>query len=262
LNAAKNGPATEERTTPCTNVVDITGESATWEQTHTDSLDGKTITIEGYPDLPFLMMLENGRASVHLTPRMNQGSGGMVTLLVEEGTCENMMQPLPSDYSQDDMIFMDNAGEEIVYGQSMRITGKAEIKDGKYNIVVEKIEKTTASFDYEKESARLTNTSAEKLDGQLVYAEGVLSTPDEQGGMRMEMFLEDESLPFIVNCNIRYGALNNQANELEENYSDEDIVIRDRGGKKVLPGSKVRVYGVWKNEKSDLWVEEIVLIEE
>lgn len=250
-------------TLPCTNVVDITGDPVTWEQTLTDSLNGKTISIEGYAELPFLMMIDKNRASVHFTSRMNQATGGMIILMVEQGTCENMIRELPEDYDQDDMIFMDNSGENIVYGECMRITGKAKIVDGKYEVTVKKIEKAEGGFDYEKESQRLTDAKKEKLDGELVYAEGFLSTPDEQNGVRLDMFLEDESLSFIPDCMIDYGKLNNQARDLpEDGYSDADIRIKDNTGQKVYPGDKVRVYGVWKNETGKLWVEQIVLLSE
>lgn len=260
-NDNRSQAAVEERDGPCDNVVNITGDTVSWEQTKTGELEGKTVTLEGYPELPFIMMMQNGRASVRLNERMNQGIGGMVMLLVEEGECENTMQPLSDDYDQSDMIFTDNAGEEIIYGESMRITGTAMISNGKCTVSVKKIEKIVLSYDYEKEAERLTDKNQEDLHHQMVYAEGVLSTPDEAGGIRLEMFLEDESLAFIVNSMIKFGPLNNQADDLEEQYTDEDILIRDRDGKKIRTGDKVRVYGMWNYDNSDLWVEQIVLLE-
>lgn len=264
--AKKNEPSSEEvpgDTMPCTNVVDITGDPATWAQTLTDSLNGKTISIEGYAELPFLMMIEKNRVSVHFTPRMNQATGGMIILMVEQGTCENMIRELPEEYDQDDMIFMTNSGERVVYGECMRVTGKAKIVDGKYEVTVKKIERAEGGFDYEKNSVRLTDAKRERLDGEIVFAEGLLSTPDEQGGIRLDMFLEDESLSFIPDCMIDYGKLNNQARDLpEDGYSEDDIRIKDNSGQKVRPGDKVRVYGVWKNETGKLWVEQIVLLNE
>lgn len=247
--------------TPCSNVVDMTGEAVTWPQVAGDELDGKTISIEGYPELPFVMMLQNGRASVHLTSRMNQASGGMIILLVEEGNCENMMQPLPENYAQEDMIFMDNAGEEIYYGESMRITGKAKIKDGKYNVTVEKIEKTELNFNYENVCVRLADDNRKKTDDQLVYAEGILTAPDEQSSLRLGLFLEDESLSFFVNALVKYGSLDNQATDPGEEYNAEEIAVFDANGKTIRPGDRVRVYGTWDNEKANLWVEKIVLLE-
>lgn len=251
--------------TPCDNRSDVTGEVVTWQQLKEESWEGKTITIEGYAELPFLMMIEHDRASVHLTSRMNQASGGMMILMIEQGDCENTMRELPDDYTQQDIEIHTNNGEEIRYGEKVRVTGKVKKEDNKYNMIVKKIEPATEGvFDYAKEATPLTEKSVtDTPDETIVSAEGVLITPDEQSnGLRLQMFLDNpDVLSYIVMCKFEYGTLNNQAKELpEDGYSDSDIRIRDRNGKKIKAGDSVRVYGTWSPDKRTIWVEEVVLL--
>lgn len=240
---------------PCDGPVSVSGIAMNWAETGNDSFSGQIVTIEGYPELPLLMLMENGRASVHLTPRMNQATGGMVILMVKEGNCENSIKTLPSDYDLLDMVLYDNNGEKTGYGQKIRVTGKTNFEAGECRITVDKIERLTDSFDYAKQCSRLTEKTKDKT---LVYAEGMLTVPGEQRSLRLEMDIEDATLSYPVSCKIKYGPLNNQADELpEDGYSDEDVLIRDNAGRQLRAGDNVRVYGTWSADKKTIWVERI-----
>lgn len=241
----------------------VLGETLDWSKLDDHSLAGKTVTIEGYPELPFLMMNENERSTVNMTARMNQYGGGIVILHILDGDDENTLAKLPSNYEQSDLVIHDNKGEKVMYGGKIRVTGKASIENNKYHIEVVSIEKMDATIDYIKLGAvRLTDTSdLEALDEELVYAEGVIFVSDEQSnGIRLEIFMEDTTLPYDLLCKVKYGPLNNQADELPDSYSDEDLVIRDNTGKVVGEGSLVRVYGMYYVDKEMIATEQIVLL--
>ncbi len=242
----------------------VKGETLSWNKLDDHSLAGKTVTIEGYPELPFLMMNENERSTVNMTARMNQYGGGMVILHILDGDDENTLAKLPSEYEQSDLVIHDNKGEKVMYGGKIRVTGKASIENDKYHIEVMSIEKMDATVDYTKLGAvRLTDTSdLEALDKKLVYAEGIIFVSDEQSnGIRLEIFMEDTTLPYELLCKVKYGPLNNQADELPDGYTDEDLVIRDNNGKVVGEGSIVRVYGMYYVDKEMIAVEQVVALE-
>lgn len=239
------------------------GEKLEWSKLEDKSMDGKMVTIEGYAELPFLMYTTEGTSTLHLHQRMNQYGGGMVSLTVKDGDDENTIKTLPDDYEQSDIEIHDNKGQKIVYGEKMRVTGKAKWEDGDYTIDVEMIEKVEGAFDYEKESVRLTDSSDfEALNEKLVWAEGEVYIADEQeSGIRMDMWLDDSTLYSEIMCKFKYGSLPNQADELPETYYEEDVVYRDAKGKTLGDGSRVRVYGMWYADKEMIAVEKIVAVE-
>lgn len=234
------------------------GEKLEWSKIEDKSMDGKMVTIEGYPELPFLMYTSEGRSTVHLHQRMNQYGGGMITLSVKDGDDANTMKVLPDDYEQSDLVMNDNTGGTVVYGEKVKVTGKAKWEDGDYTIEVELIEKGSGSFDYAKECTRLTDDGFETLDQKLVWAEGEVYIADEQeGGIRMDMWLDDTTLAYEITVKLEYGSLPNQADELPETYYEDDVIFRDAKGKKLGEGSRVRVYGVWYSEQEMIAVEKI-----
>jgi hypothetical protein len=239
---------------------DVTGTPVTWQEVNAEQHNGEIVTVEGYAELPFLMMIQDdGRASVHLSARQNQSAGGMIVMLIEEGDFENAIMPLPDDYGQEDLILTTNDGKKIDYRQKIRVTGKADFTEKTKKITVEKIEAIDDNFSYEKEAVRMTD---DRVGGELVFAEGVIFTPDEQGGISLDMLLDDSTLSDIVTICFPYGPDNNQADELpEDGYSDSDILIRDDSGNEILPESTVRVYGVWSDKTDQLYVEKVILIE-
>jgi hypothetical protein len=234
----------------------VAGEKLEWSKIEDLTMAGKTITIEGFPELPFIMMTGEGTSTVNLSQRMNQYSGKLVVLTVKEGNDENTIKVLPDDYQQSDLELHDNKGEKIVYGDKIRITGKASVKNNQYHVEVEFIEKVDAAFDYKANSVRLTDSSdAEKLNKQLVWVEGEMYVADEQGGMRLEMYLDDTTLSDYILCKIEYGSLKNQADEMPETYTEDDVVFRDHTGKKMGEGTRVRVYGTWSPDDQLIGVE-------
>jgi hypothetical protein len=237
----------------------VKGETLDWDKIADNSMVGKTVTIEGYPELPMLMLDAEGRSTLNLHRRMNQYSGGMIILSVKDGDDENTMKTLPDDYETSDLLIHDMKGQNAVYGDKIRVTGKATFENGKYHIEVEQIEKVEETFDYAKEAVRLTDSSDfEALDGKIVFAEGELYVTDEQeSGIRMDVWLDDTTLAYGVMCKLPYGPLKNQANELPESYESADVVIRDNSGKKVTDGGRIRVYGMWRNEAELIAVEKI-----
>lgn len=235
------------------------GEKLEWSKLEDKSMAGKTVTIEGYAELPFLMYTTEGTSTIHLHQRMNQYGGGMVILSLKDGDDENTIKTLPDDYDNADIEIHDNKGQKIVYGEKMRVTGKATFEDGDYHIDVESIEKVDGAFDYAKESVRLTDSSDfEALNEKLVWAEGEVYIADEQeSGIRMDMWLDDSTLSTEILCKFKYGSLPNQADELPETYYEDDVVYRDAKGKTLGDGSRVRVYGMWYADKEMIAVEKI-----
>jgi hypothetical protein len=232
----------------------VPGEKLEWSKIEDPSMAGKTVTIEGYPELPFIMMTGEGTSTVNMSQRMNQYSGKLVVLTVREGGGDNTIKTLPDDYQQSDLELHSNTGEKIVYGDKIRITGKASVKNNQYHVEVEFIEKVDAGYDYKANSARLTDTAWDSLEKKLFWAEGEVYMAEDQGsGMRLEMFLDDTTLSDYILCKIEYGTLNNQADEITE--ESEEILIRDHAGKKIKEGARVRAYGMWLPEDGVMGVE-------
>ena len=226
----------------------VHGEKMDWSKADDSTMVGKTITIEGYAELPMVMMDDAEKTTVRLLERLNQYNGNLLLLSIKNGKDdENTINEVPDDYAQTDIAITDSKGQKIKYGDKMRITGTI----GKYYTTVEFIEKVDETFDFKASSVRLTDSSdIEALDLKLVYLEGEMYLADEQNSTtRMEMYCDDTTLSDYVLCKIKYGPLNNQADE------EDDVVFRDKSGKKMGDGTRVRVYGQWLSEDQEIAVE-------
>ena len=113
-------------------------EKLEWTKIEDKSMDGKYVSIEGYPELPFLMYTDAGKSTLHLMERFNQYSGGMVILSVNDGTSPNRISPLPDDYAQTDIALYTDDGGKAYYGDKIRVSGTAKWEDGDYTIEVER----------------------------------------------------------------------------------------------------------------------------
>jgi hypothetical protein len=241
----------------------ITGQKMSWDSLSDSSLNGKMVTIEGYPRLPLIMSSSEDTGTVHLLEREHQYNGRAIILHIPIGNGENSQSKLPDQYEESDLVIHDRNGEKITYGQKMRITGRASIRYTKYFIAVESIEKINdPPFDFIKAGAVHLNDSSdlEMLDKKFVYAEGVIRFSEDQEYKQtwVDMIIDDETLSDEVYCKIEYGTGTNQVIELPDPDTDKGTVLLDKDRKKIAEGSRVRIFGVWNAEDEFISVEQIV----
>jgi hypothetical protein len=116
------------------------GEPVEWGSSDGYPKKGKTVTFEGYVEMPNLTYLNGGTYMVNLL-QDSTSDGRKIVLQVMEGDCENTMLPIPTDYETSDLLIYDNDGNEIVQGDKIRVTGKVRDDGALYMIFAKRVEK-------------------------------------------------------------------------------------------------------------------------
>ena len=223
------------------------------EAKDTGALDQARVTIEGYIGVGGTIYESGSSTSLQLWERKGQHQGDYVSVGIDIGTQNNTMKSLADDYKKTDLTLKDDKGNEVKYGDRIRVTGiySRPYSDGYGSVNIQSFEKVEdPGTDYASLGAKKitvdTNGHA-ALNGQLVVAEGYLEIPT--------MVYITETVYFnlhptkgaddYLTVDIVIGNGPNMAEDLPDNYSEADIKIHDH--KDMLVGKKkVRVYGVWE----------------
>lgn len=110
-----------------------------WDTARNYPKKGEMVTFEGYVEMPNMTYLNGGTYMVNLV-QDSMLEGNKVILHITEGDCENTMLPIPTDYETSDLLIYDNAGNEIIQGDKVRVTGKVTDDRALYMIFVKRIE--------------------------------------------------------------------------------------------------------------------------
>ena len=232
----------------------------------TGKADGMRVTLEGYVTIGSMLYESGTSTSFHLVERASQRGGDYVLISLGMGSGNNEMQSLPDDYQRSDLKLKDDKGNEVGWGDRVRITGiyNAPYSEGSNgNIDLQSFEKIEdEAIDYASlgaEKITIDTNGHGALEGKLVVAEGYLEIP-------MFVSVTDECsfnlLPAqgsddYLNAEILVGNGPNMVEDIPDNFAQSDIKVHDNSD--ALVGSKkVRVYGIW--EYNHITVEHIEII--
>jgi hypothetical protein len=220
--------------------------------------DEKRVSVTGYLALPHTSYSTGSTGQLGFIGRPNQMDSPLNYILsIPIGTGKNSMKALPDKYTNDDVIVTGKNGEKIHVGDRVKITGKLHASDSYPSMDVQEFEKLDdVAIDY----STLTATKIagpEKpgtdLDGKLVYAEGTLEMPMlSMSGELTFLYLHVAGLKDQMTVNIAYGNGPGKLEPLPEHYGENDVKIRNSKGELINMKKKVRVYGIWRNERINI----------
>lgn len=222
----------------------------------TGDADGMRVTIEGYIAVGSTIYESGSSTSLQLWERKGQHDGDYISVGVNIGSGNNEMQSLPDDYKKTDLALKDDKGNEVHYGDRVKITGiyDAPYSDGYGSIDIQSFEKVEdIAFDYAGLGATKIEQEAEEnkhedLNGHIVYAEGYLEIPSFVYVTETCYFdlVKKAGADDYVTVDIVIGTGPNMVEEFPDDYGPDDIKIHDDKDA-VVGKKKVRVYGVWDN---------------
>lgn len=215
--------------------------------------DGKRASIIGYLDVPNNSYSTGSSGQLGFIERPNQMNGPFNFILsITLGKDKNSMKALPDKYTTQDVVVTDKNGNKISAGDRVKMTGKLHANETYASLDVQEIEKLeNTAIDYSTLNAtKLTAKPGKDLDGKLVMVEGTLEMPVlSMGGENTFLYVHVPGIEEQLTANIAYGSGPAQLEPLPENYSDKDVKIQDNKGGHINMKKKVRLYGMWKNDR-------------
>lgn len=101
-----------------------------------------------------------------------------------------------------------------------------------------------------------------------VYLEGIIELPEYilPYTTEIKLALKNSSVENMETIDIRLGEGPGTMNDLPDDYTESDLIIRDFKGEEIPYGSRVRIYGIWERNtyassvSGRFYAEEIVVI--
>lgn len=232
---------------------------------------GKVVAVEGYLQLPQVLVADAEQAQVNFHARPLQRRGTTVFASLKLGDCANCMGKLPATYKLGDLKVFSDDQKPMTQGQRLRLTGTLAVVTEKgqqighsTKIKVDKIEELeTTPFDYAASQALVIsreNVHDTTMQGDLVKAVGKVAIPQMlfvKDDVMMEMILGGDTLG--VSFLIGTGA--NQIDPIPSNFSKSDFKIHDHQGDLIdlhkpvtVWGTRIRAAG---RSRSTIYVEHI-----
>jgi len=217
--------------------------------------DGKRVSIEGYLTTPTTSYQTSNSAQLDFIERPNEFSSAFNFILsVNVGDGKNEMKTLPDKYTSADIIVTGKNGEKIGAGDRVRITGKLNVSSDYCSLDCQEIEKVEdVAIDYTKLGATQINSSnpaTAALDKKMVYAEGTLDIPTmTSSGEYTFLYLKVAGISDNMTIDIAYGDGPGKLEIPPSNYAESDFKIHDNNNKVINIKKKVRIYGLYKNER-------------
>ena len=245
--------------------------SVTLEEAIDEKNADKVVAVEGYLQLPQVLVADAEQAQVNFHARPLQRRGTTVFASLKLGDCANCMAKLPATYKLSDLKVFGNEQQPLSQGQRLRLTGilsmekeKGQHKRRNAKIKVDKIEELeNAVFDYVSSNAleiNKENVGDSTLDGDLVRAVGRVAIPQMlfvKDDVMMEMMVGGDTLG--VSFLIGNGA--NQIDPIPSNFSKSDFKIHDHQGALIDLRKPVTVWGTRLRgagrSRSTIYVEHI-----
>lgn len=247
--ALNNGDSTNQK-------VQIDPIEVSWNDLEKDSIHAETqIIFEGYIGDPGTLVDQtDGKIRIPVYERRNQKAGFELNLYIPIGTQKNQMKELPAEFLPSDIQIMADDDSVLTIGSRVRITAtKSETySPGFVTANVIKIETVKDEFDATIFSdavpltAEMMNDTA--LQNVYCYVDGKLDIPSIVFSYTNEISLDlkNSSVKDISSISIRLGEGPSSMNDLPDNYTSNDLILRDYLGKTISYKSTVRLYGVWE----------------
>lgn len=226
---------------------------ASWNFMRCDSAQPNTvIVLEGFVGNPGDKIVQNGSyISMPVYERSKQQSGNAWLVQFKVGDMPNQMRSLPDQFTHTDIQIKCENGGLATVGSRIKITAYDEVEDGKTIWKARIVE----CADFIAQDEKLD--SAQKLTSEIIfdstkkevysYVEGKLELPllilPYTNAIKLD--LTGSSVPEIKNMEVPLGTVASTMNDLPDNFTDKDLVIRDKHGNAIPYKSKVRIYGNW-----------------
>jgi len=246
----------------------------TWDLLRSDSIPENTmLMIVGFIGSPGDQITQSGSyITMPFFGRRNQRSGYCMNIQFRAGNLPNQMQELPDQFTKDDIKILCETGDTARIGSFVRITAFDEMVNGTRTWKVNLIEQGDFIFykhAFEKAQQLTSKIIADSTINEMYcFVDGELEIPEIIFAYTNEITLDlkNSSVSEIISVEIPLGDGPSSMNDLPDNYTDADLILRDYEGQKIPYGSKVRLYGTWKRNSFDstfpgkFYLEEIEVI--
>lgn len=228
----------------------------TWADLEKDELSTETVfIIEGYlGDIGTYVDQSGGEISIPLFERRNQAAGFKLYLYVPIGNGPNNIKELPEEFLPTDVQLFCNDKTIVTVGSKVRITAsKTETyTPGFISANCIKIELVDESFDAGVLTSAVALSQEMMNDTALArvycYVDGKFDIPSIVFSYSNEISLDlkNSSVKDIATVPVRLGDGPSSMNDLPDNYTNKDLIIRDYNGETIKYGAGVRLYGTWE----------------
>ena len=243
-----------------------------WDDVLNNNLTAeKIITIEGYLAGPGMYVSQSyGTMTIYIYPKRNQTIGESVNFTMPLGTDANHVNELPEEFVPEDFIVVDEDGTEMREGAKVLVEVKVKesiFDEGEMNFEFRSIKKledapviseTVFADAIELTDAVIADTSKKEIYG---WADGSFELPMmvfENNG-RLRITFRNQSNQEIKSVAIKIGEGPSTMNDLPEDFTDKDFIVRDYKGDPIT-GTRVRIYGTY--HRSDYSNDGLFYLEE
>ena len=226
---------------------------ASWNFMRGDSAVPNTVIIlEGFIGNPGDKIVQNGSyISLPVYERSNQQSGYAWLVQFKVGDMPNQMRSLPEQFTPNDIQIKCENGGLATIGSKIKITAFDENQDGKLIWKARVVEFIDFIRSDEKLDSAQKLTSAMLLDSTqnevYSYIEGKLELPllilPYTSAIKLNLI--ESSVAEIKEVEVPLGTGPSTMNDLPDNFTEKDLVVRDRDGNPIPYKSKIRIYGNW-----------------
>lgn len=243
----------------------------TWAQV-TKENQYKKVSLSGYLHLPSTMYTSGKNMQAYLYERPNQTGGFHIILSIVEGTGNNTAAKLGDKYKTEDFKIKTDKGE-LIAGEGAYVTITGEL------LSVYPDDYASMSTATKIEKAEPVAVDLDALNPELVTKDNVASLNHKMVKLKAKL-----SAGYILNSSnsgdaymlsgdgadiggdghfiayVKIGNGNSQMAEINGEWSDKDIKIKDDKGKAVPQNKMVTLYGVLEkgSGSTSLHVEKIV----
>lgn len=228
----------------------------TWAQLEADSVQAETqIIFEGYiGDIGTMIDQSNGRITVPIYERRHQKGGFELNLYIPIGNGKNQMKELPAEFLPTDVQIYADDNSVLTIGSRIRVTAtKSETySPGYISAEVLKMESLSSDFDSAVFADAVMLTSEMIADTAIqnsyCFIDGKLDIPTLVFSYTNDILLDivNSSVKDITTVSVRLGDGPSSMNDLPDNYTSSDLIIRDYLGSVIKYKSNLRLYGVWE----------------
>lgn len=191
---------------------------------------------------------------VPFVERRNQAGGFELRLNMNIGSVKNEVHKLPEEFAPEDFKISCDDGTIVTRGDKVKITVR---RDESYSggisgevIMIEAIKDTTFDTAVFASAVKLTSAMVNDTSIKSVYAfiEAKPELPSIILSYTSEILLDlkNSSVKEIPNLYLYVGEGASNMNDIPDNYTAKDLVIRDYNGIQIKQGAKIRFYGTWE----------------
>lgn len=276
ISACDGGSAPSDEMTDSTAAADELGEAVfvSWKEVQSGKVaDNSLFIVEGYiGDIGSYVQQYNNTINFPLYERRNQQVGDFLSISAPVGDTPNHIHEIPAQFLPEDFKLVCDDGTIVTRGDYVRATLKRGPSGSSYTsadlITLVKTESVFSDTVF-KAAIPLTSEIIEDTTRSSTYCyfEGKLQMPEIVFSYTHSIDIDvlNSTVKELGTIAIPLGSGPSTMNDIPDNYTDNDLVVRDYTGKQIKSGAKVRFYGMWERYEFDssfpgrFCLEEIVL---